>query len=68
METIEQLLPMKRVCELTSLSKSEIERRIEAGVFPGRVALSSHPRGRKAFVASEVREWIQRQVDTMRCS
>ncbi|TMJ03437.1 MAG: AlpA family phage regulatory protein [Alphaproteobacteria bacterium] len=66
MATIEQLLPMKRVCELTSLSKSEIERRIESKAFPARVALSKHPRGRKAFVASEVHEWIQRQIEMRR--
>jgi predicted DNA-binding transcriptional regulator AlpA len=66
MVTTEALLSMKRVVELTTLSKSEIERRIERKAFPARVALSRHPRGRKAFVASEVYAWIQRQIETRR--
>ena len=54
-----RLVPMKQVVFLTSLSKSEIERRVEAHMFPQPVRLSQHPRGRKAFWWHEVQDWLQ---------
>lgn len=54
-----RLIPMKEVVYLTSLSKSEIERRIEANRFPHPVRLSQHARGRKAFWFHEIQDFLR---------
>jgi prophage regulatory protein len=61
----ERLLPIEEVTARTSLSRSEIYRRIALGEFPKPIRLSgsvgSHG-GRVAFVASEVDAWIAARV------
>lgn len=57
-----RLVSMKVVMQMTSLSRSEIARREKAGKFPMRVRLSSHPRGRVAFLERSVQDWISQQV------
>ena len=49
------LLPMKRVSEITSLSRATIYRRISAGTFPRPVNLGGR---RIAFARKELYRWI----------
>lgn len=49
------LLPMKRVSEITSLSRATIYRRISAGTFPKPVNLGGR---RIAFARNELDRWI----------
>lgn len=58
----DRLISLKAVMQMTSLSRSEIARREEAGRFPIRVRLSPHPRGRVAFLEREVLAWIWKRV------
>jgi len=62
MRQIERLLTRKQVRELTTLSLTEIDRKEEAGKFPERVRLSDNPRGRCAYVESEVLDWIAKRT------
>ncbi len=39
-------------------SRTHIGRLEAAGKFPKRIRLSQHPRGRVAYVESEVRDWL----------
>lgn len=55
-----KLLSKKVVCELTSYSRSHLDRLEAAGKFPSRVRLGQ---ARVAWVEDEVREWIQAKVD-----
>ncbi len=57
-----RLISLKVAMYLTSLSRSEIARKEMAGEFPQRVALSPHPRGRKAFLESEVLDWVWQRI------
>jgi prophage regulatory protein len=61
----ERLLPIDEVVARTSLSRSEIYRRIALGEFPHPIRLSGSTRsrgGRVAFVASEIDAWITARV------
>jgi prophage regulatory protein len=61
----ERLLPIQEVSVRTSLSRSEIYRRIGLGEFPKPVRLSGSPAsrgGRVAFLASEIDAWIAARV------
>jgi predicted DNA-binding transcriptional regulator AlpA len=61
----EQLLPIEDVTTRTSLSRSEIYRRIALGEFPRPIRLSGSTGsrgGRVAFVASEIDVWIAARV------
>ena len=55
---VERLLSRKKVKELTSLSLAQIDRLEKAGKFPKRIRLTDHPRGRCAYLESEILEWI----------
>ena len=48
----------KKAKEMTSLSLSHMERLEKEGKFPKRIRLTDHPRGRCAYVESEIQEWI----------
>ena len=61
----ERLLPIEDVAARTSLSRSEIYRRIALGEFPRPIRLSGSAGsrgGRVAFVATEVDAWIAARV------
>jgi predicted DNA-binding transcriptional regulator AlpA len=61
----ERLLPIDEVATRTSLSRSEIYRRIGLGEFPAPIRLSGPAGsrgGRVAFVESEVNGWIRARV------
>jgi prophage regulatory protein len=53
------LVSMKRVCELTSLSRTMLNRYRAEGRFPAAVPLGDR---RVAFVKSEIAEWINARV------
>ena len=55
---VERLLSRKQVKELISLSLAQIDRLEKAGKFPKRIRLTDHPRGRCAYVESEILKWI----------
>lgn len=50
-----QLLSIKETCKLTSLSRTSLWKRVKDGEFPKPIALGGV---RKAFVKSEIEEWI----------
>jgi prophage regulatory protein len=61
----ERLLPIEEVTARTSLSRSEVYRRIALGEFPRPIRLSGSTGsrgGRVAFVASEIDGWIAARV------
>ena len=58
MSQTQRLISMKVVQEHTSYSRTHIGRLEAAGKFPKRIRLSQHPRGRVAYVESEVRDWL----------
>jgi predicted DNA-binding transcriptional regulator AlpA len=62
MRQIERLLSRNQVRELTTLSLAEIDRKEHSGKFPKRLRLSDNPRGRCAYVASEVLAWIAEHI------
>jgi predicted DNA-binding transcriptional regulator AlpA len=53
-----RFMKMKEVCEITTLCRAEIDRRIRAGRFPRPKRLSKHPRGRIVFEAQEIYDWM----------
>jgi prophage regulatory protein len=53
------LVSMKRACELTSLSRTMLNRYRADGRFPAAVPLGDK---RIAFVKSEVSEWIAERI------
>ena len=60
---MERLLKISKVCELTSLSATEIDRQEKAGKFPKRIQISEK---RSAWVGSEVDAWVQAKIKTAR--
>ena len=62
MSQTKRLISMKVVMQMTSLSRSEINRREGENRFPKRIALSPHPRGRKAWVESEVQDYVLKHI------
>lgn len=59
----EKLLKISKVCELTSLSATEIGRREKSGTFPKRIQISEK---RSAWVGSEIEAWVQATIKTAR--
>ncbi|AWI57934.1 hypothetical protein AB395_00002281 [Sinorhizobium fredii CCBAU 45436] len=49
---------MKETCEITSLSRSTIDRLVEDEMFPKKVPLTNDPHGRMGFRVSEVLNWL----------
>ncbi len=49
---------MKETCEITSLSRSTIDRLVEDKMFPEKVPLTGNPRGRKGFRVFQVLQWM----------
>jgi predicted DNA-binding transcriptional regulator AlpA len=64
MTKVERLLTRRQVREIVSLSLAEIDRREKAEPprFPIRVRLSSNPRGRCAYVQSEIEEYVRQMI------
>lgn len=62
MSQAKRFVSMKVVQQLTSYSRTHIARLEKAGKFPQRVRLSPHPRGRMAWVESEVIDWMQQRM------
>lgn len=58
MNKVQRLLSRKETRLLTTLSLTHIDRLEKAGLFPTRLRLTPHPRGRCAYVYDEV-------IDTM---
>lgn len=57
-----QLLRLKEVIKLTSLSETSIYRKANDGTFPKPIKLNP-PNGRSsAFVAEEVQQWIDERI------
>ena len=56
---IQKLIKRREVCLRTSLSKTELYRRIAAGTFPKPVRLGPQ---RVAFFERDVDNWIQAQI------
>jgi len=54
-----QFLTPKKVCELTSLSRSTLDRLVAAQTFPQPIKLTDR---RLAYNAAEVEEWMQAKV------
>jgi prophage regulatory protein len=55
-----RLISLNQVCELTSLSRTAINKLRLCGEFPQTVSLGDR---RVAFVLSEVHDWIQRRIN-----
>lgn len=54
-----QLLSLKQVCQMTSLSRTGVNKARDAGRFPAAVDLDGR---RIAFVRSEVEAWLEAKV------
>lgn len=57
-----RLISIRQACEITSLSRSTLWKKIRTHQFPQPVRLGCD---RKAFLASEIEEWIE-QLKTTR--
>jgi prophage regulatory protein len=55
-----KIIRLKRVKELTGLSKSTIYQFIQEGKFPQQIPLGQNSSG---WLESEVLEWIQQRID-----
>ena len=54
------LVPMKLVVKLCGLSRQEIDRRIQSGIFPKAVKLSAQENAmRKAFYLDDIQQWLR---------
>lgn len=53
------MLRIVEVCQRTGLSKSQIHRMVDEGVFPPSIKLSCRA---TAWVASEVESWLQARI------
>ena len=60
MNKVQRLLSRKEVRALTTLSLTHIDRLEKAGLFPTRLRLTPHPRGRCAYIAEEVFDTMTR--------
>lgn len=54
-----QLISLKTACEMTSLSRTGINKARDAGRFPAAVPLDGR---RIAFVRSEVETWLREKI------
>lgn len=59
MESVPNLLSIKDVCRITTLSRTAINKFRDAGKFPKAVELGEK---RIAFVANEVADWVQTRI------
>ena len=64
-------LSLTQVCEMVCLSRAEIARREEDGVFPKRIPLPGasgviHQNSRRIHLRSEVRAWMRQQLEAAR--
>lgn len=59
----ERLLKIEQVCEQTTLSETELKRRIASGTFPKPVSIGPK---RKAWVGSEVDAWVKETITNAR--
>lgn len=59
MNTSIQLLSLKEVCRLTSLSRTGVNKARDAGRFPAAVPLDGR---RIAFVRAEIEAWLAAKV------
>jgi len=62
MNKVQKLLSRKETRLLTTLSLSHIDRLEKAHLFPQRLRLTPHPRGRCAYVYDEVIEFMTRRA------
>jgi predicted DNA-binding transcriptional regulator AlpA len=53
-----ELLSIKEVCRLLKVARETLRRWEHDGQFPKRIRLSGYPRGRAAYLKSEVDHWI----------
>lgn len=70
---MQRLMSMKQVCDLTSLSRATIYRKVDDGTFPAPIALGDRKRnklgqltGRIAFIAELVEKWITDRIRAAR--
>lgn len=59
MPEFERLLSAKQVKEITLYSNAHRARLEARGLFPKRIRLSDHPRGRYGYLESEIQDWIR---------
>lgn len=57
----ERLIRLKEVMRITGLCRSAIYQRIKEGSFPTQITLGEGSRA-VAWIASQVYEWVQRQI------
>ena len=62
MNKVQKLLSRKETRLLTTLSLTHIDRLEKAGLFPTRLRLTPHPRGRCAYVYDEVIDYMTRRA------
>ena len=62
MNKVQKLLSRKETRLLTTLSLTHIDRLGKAGLFPTRLRLTPHPRGRCAYVYDEVIDYMTRRA------
>ena len=67
----EVFLSIEQTCALVNLSKAELQRREDAGVFPKRLPLPGasgviYQNSRRVHLRSEVRTWMRKQIETAR--
>ena len=62
MNKVQKLLSRKETRLLTTLSLAHIDRLEKAGLFPMRLRLTPHPRGRCAYVYDEVIDYMTRRA------
>lgn len=55
------LMSIKDVCRVTSLSRSTLWKKVQAGQFPKPISLSDDGI-RKAFLAYEVKDWMESRI------
>ena len=62
---MKKLITIREACEITSLSRTTLWSKARCGEFPKPVSLGG---GRKAFLASEVDNWIEDRLVERDCS
>jgi predicted DNA-binding transcriptional regulator AlpA len=62
MNKVQKLMSRKEARALTTLSLTHIDRLEKAGLFPQRVRLTNHPRGRCAYIYDEVIDFMTRRA------
>jgi DNA-binding transcriptional MerR regulator len=50
---------VRQVCDLLKVARETLRRWEKAGIFPKRVALSGHARGRKGYRIEDIETWSQ---------